>query len=72
MALEGEVNGVVAGVVVQGQIRFLDAAAERGSYVDALHAKYSDLANRWGGRAMPSDRVMFRLEPNRVSAWGLD
>ncbi len=72
VAVEGEVNGATADVIVQGQIHFLDAETERAPYVDALHAKYDGLANRWGGRAMPSDRVMFRLEANRVNAWGLD
>jgi len=25
----------------------------------------------WGGRAMPSNRVMFRIVPERVKSWGL-
>jgi PPOX class probable F420-dependent enzyme len=72
VTVEGEVNGETAGVIVQGQIRFLDAATERAPHVDALHAKYHGaLAGRWGGRAMLSDRVMFCLEAYRVNAWGL-
>ncbi|ETW93032.1 MAG: hypothetical protein ETSY1_41010 [Candidatus Entotheonella factor] len=73
VAVEGEVDGGIAGVIVQGQIRFLNTETERAPYIDALHAKYHGaLASRWGGRAMPSDRVMFCLEANRVNAWGLD
>ncbi|ETX07318.1 MAG: hypothetical protein ETSY2_11865 [Candidatus Entotheonella gemina] len=72
VAVEGEVDGGIAGVIVQGQIRILDTETERAPYIDALHAKYDGaLASRWGGRAMPSDRVMFRLEANRVNVWGL-
>jgi PPOX class probable F420-dependent enzyme len=69
---EGEMGDVIAGVIVQGQARFLETEAERTSYVDALHDKYSGLAERWGGRAMPSDRVMFRIDPDRLYTWGLD
>lgn len=68
---EGEVGGVIAGVVVQGQVRFLETADERSAYVDALHAKYYGLAARWGGREMPADRVMFRIDPHRSCTWGL-
>ncbi len=72
IAVEGEVNGMIAGVIVQGDIRFLDTETERAPYIDALHAKYDGaLAVRWGGRAMPSDRVMFCLKADRVSTWGL-
>ncbi len=72
VTVEGEVGGTIAGAIVQGQARFLDAAGQRTAYVDALHAKYGvSLAERWGGRAMPADRVMFRVEAERVSAWGL-
>jgi nitroimidazol reductase NimA-like FMN-containing flavoprotein (pyridoxamine 5'-phosphate oxidase superfamily) len=69
---EGEMGDVIAGVIVQGQARFLETEAERTSYVDALHDKYSGLGERWGGRAMPSDRVMFRIDPDRLYTWGLD
>ena len=69
---EGEVGGVIAGVIVQGRARFLETETERTAYIDALHAKYSGLAERWGGRAMPPDRVMFCIDPDRMHTWGLD
>lgn len=73
VTVEGEVKGAVAGVIVQGSARFLETPEARASYIDALHAKYNGaLASRWGGREMPADRVMFRIEANRVNAWGLD
>ena len=68
---EGEIQGVIAGVIVQGHARFLETEAEQTSYVDTLHAKYSGLAGRWGGRAMPSDRVMFCIDPDQITTWGL-
>ena len=69
---EGEVDGVIAGVIVQGRAQFLETETERDSYVEALHVKYRGLAERWGGRAMPSDRVMFRIDADGVNAWGLN
>jgi len=39
---------------------------------DGLRAKYPALATFWKGRAMPADRVMFRITPARVRAWGFD
>src|SRR5688572_33106708 len=33
---EGEVGGVIAGVIVQGHVRFLETADERSAYVEAL------------------------------------
>ena len=68
---EGEAGGVIAGVIAQGEARFLETEAERSAYVEALHAKYSGLAKRWGGRVMPADRVMFLIEPHRIQTWGL-
>lgn len=73
VAVEGEVEGAVAGVIVQGSARFLESPEARDPYLDALHTKYSaSLADRWGGRDMPADRVMFRIEADRVNAWGFD
>ena len=36
VAVEGEVDGGVAGVIVQGYIRFLDAETERTPYLDRI------------------------------------
>ena len=73
VTVEGEINGSIAGIIAQGHMHFLDTESERAPYIDALHAKYEGaLASRWGGRAMPDDRVMFRLAINRINVWGLD
>ncbi len=71
VVVEGEVEGAIAGVILQGTAHFLESREARDPYVDALHEKYgTSLAGRWGGRDMPADRVMFRIEADRVSAWG--
>lgn len=67
----GADGGDIRGVTVQGRARFLDDGAERRALVEQFHAKYPGLARLWGGRAMPGDRVMFRIVPARVRSWAL-
>ena len=61
----------IRGVTVFGRATFLDDGAERRTLVDRFHAKYPNLSRLWGGRAMPANRVMFRIDPERVKSWGL-
>ena len=62
----------VRGVAVRGRAEFLPDSAERRALATRLLDKYHpDLERLWGGRAMPHDRVMFRVVPERVHAWGL-
>ena len=61
----------IRGVTVMGRVKFLDDGAERRALVDRFHAKYPDLSKFWGGRAMPANRVMFTITPERVKSWGL-
>ncbi len=62
----------VRGVTVFGRAGFLDDSPERRGLVERFHAKYDpDLARLWKGHAMPADRVMFRIVPERVHTWGL-
>ena len=67
----GPGGGDVRGVIVQGRAEFLADGPERRALVERFHAKYSGLARLWGGRAMPANRVMFRVVPVRVRSWGL-
>ena len=60
------------GVALQGRAEFLADGPERRALVDRFHAKYPELAHHWKGRAMPANRVMFRITPGRVRPWGLD
>lgn len=60
------------GVIIRGRAEFLADTKERRELVGAFLDKYRPaLERRWGGRAMPSDRVMFRVVPGRVQSWGL-
>lgn len=70
---ESGTRGDIRGVTVQGRVTFLSDWVEREHLIDRFHAKYDpDLARLWGGRAMPANRVMFRIVPDRVRSWGLD
>jgi len=65
-------GGEGRGVAVHGRVEFLADGPERRALVDRFHAKYPELQRHWKGRAMPPNRVMFRIVPGRVRAWGLD
>jgi PPOX class probable F420-dependent enzyme len=70
---EGGSSGAVRGVSLQGRAEFLADGPERRALAERLLEKYRPyLERRWGGRAMPPDRVMFRIVPSRVRSWGLD
>jgi PPOX class probable F420-dependent enzyme len=59
------------GVAVQGRAEFLPDGPERRALVDRFHSKYPELQHHWKGRAMPPNRVMFRIVPTHVLSWGL-
>jgi PPOX class probable F420-dependent enzyme len=70
---EGGPKGTVCGVAVHGRAEFLADGPERRALAARFLEKYSPyLERRWDGRAMPSDRVMFRIVPSRVRSWGLE
>jgi PPOX class probable F420-dependent enzyme len=60
------------GVTIQGRAEFLPDGPERRALVERFHAKYPELQKHWKGRPMPANRVMFRIAPSRVLAWGLE
>lgn len=62
----------VRGVIIQGRAEFLPESEERRMLAGAFLKKYQpELRRLWGGDAMPPDRVMFRIVPERVRSWGL-
>jgi PPOX class probable F420-dependent enzyme len=61
----------IRGVTVLGRVGFLDDGPARRALVERFHEKYPSLARLWRSRAMPADRVMFRIVPERVKSWGL-
>ena len=66
-------TGAIKGVIVQGRAEFLSDTPERRALIERILEKYDPrLAKLWGGRTMPPNRVMFRITPSKVRAWGLD
>jgi PPOX class probable F420-dependent enzyme len=68
---EAVVGGEVRGVTVQGRVEFLSDGPERRALIERFHEKYSGLQRLWAGKAMPANRVMFKIVPSRVRSWGL-
>jgi PPOX class probable F420-dependent enzyme len=63
----------IKGVAVRGRAEFLGDSPERHALATRLLDKYHPhLEAYWSGRAMPSNRVMFRVTPQQVRTWGLD
>jgi PPOX class probable F420-dependent enzyme len=59
-------------VIMGGRVEFVEDAPAQRALARALTGRYHpDLARRWGGEAMPVDRVMFRLVPAWVRAFGM-
>lgn len=72
VAEAGTRGAAIRSVTVRGRARFLPDSPDRRALVDRFVAKYDpDLGRLWGGRAMPANRVMFRVEPERVWSRGL-
>jgi PPOX class probable F420-dependent enzyme len=71
VAEDGGGGGDIRGVTVLGRAGFLADGPERRALAERFHEKYPRLASLWGGRAMPANRVMFRIAPERVKSWGL-
>ena len=64
-------GGEIRGVTVQGRAELLADSPDRHDRIGRFHAKYRGLERLWGGKAMPANRVMFRIVPARVRSWGL-
>ncbi|HEV8309192.1 MAG TPA: TIGR03618 family F420-dependent PPOX class oxidoreductase [Methylomirabilota bacterium] len=69
---EAGTRGDIRGVIVRGRAEILpDAETRRALVARFLDRYHPHLERRWGGRAMPADRVMFRIVPEHVQSWGL-
>jgi PPOX class probable F420-dependent enzyme len=66
-------DDTIKGVAVRGRARFLDEdTPDRRRLVERFLRKYDpQLETYWKGRAMPANRVMFRIVPEHVRTWGL-
>jgi PPOX class probable F420-dependent enzyme len=72
VAESGNRGRAIRGVALRGHAEFVGEPAQRQPIVDGLLQKYEpDLARLWGGRVMPSNRVLFRIVPEQVRSWGL-
>jgi PPOX class probable F420-dependent enzyme len=72
VAEAGEGGGDIRGVSVRGRAEFLPEGSARRALAERFLAKYHPRLERlWGGRVMPSNRVMFRIVPEHVRSWGL-
>jgi len=73
VAESGARGADIKGVAVRGRAEFLGDTAERRALATRLLDKYHPhLEQYWGARVMPPNRVMFRVVPQSVRAWGLD
>lgn len=73
VAESGARGDEIKGVAIRGRAEFLGDTPERRALATRLLDKYHPhLEQYWGGRAMPTDRVMFRVVPRQVRTWGLD
>ena len=73
VAESGARGSEIKGVAIRGRAEFLADTPERRALVGRIVDKYHPhLEGYWGGRAMPADRVMFRVVPQQVRTWGLD
>ena len=69
---ESVVDGGPRGVSVRGRAQILDHSPERRAFVEAFLSRYHPRLERlWGARAMPSNRIMFKIAPSHVRSWGL-
>ncbi len=65
-------GGAIRGVALSGRAEMLPDSAERRRLVARFLEKYHPRLERlWGGAALPDDRVMFRIPPERSRSWGL-
>ncbi len=65
-------GGAIHGVALRGRAEQLAHSAERRALAERFLDKYHPRLERlWGGRAMPANRVMFRIVPAHVRSWGL-
>lgn len=59
-------------VTIVGRATLVPASPEREPMIDHFVAKYAAyVERRWGGRRMPDDRVVLRIEPRTVRSFGL-
>jgi PPOX class probable F420-dependent enzyme len=72
VVVEAADSAGIRGVTIQGTAEFLSDGADRRALATRFLEKYDPrLEKLWGGRTMPTNRVMFRIAPKKVRSWGL-
>ena len=72
VAEAGTRGAEIRNVTVTGRAEILPDTPERRALADRFLQRYHpDLERLWGARAMPADRVMFRIRPGRVRSRGV-
>jgi len=73
VAESGTRGAEVRGVSLQGRVVFLAEPTVYQPVVTRLLQKYHPhLARVWGSTTMPPNRVVFRVVPEKLYAWGFD
>jgi len=69
---EGGSRDAPYGLVLTGDVTFVDDDADRLAWGNRFHAKYTPVIDRlWGGSDMPDNRLVFGFEPRVTSAYGI-
>jgi len=72
VAEAGTRGAEIRNVTVIGRAEILPDGPERRELAGRFLQRYHpDLERLWGARAMPADRVMFRIRPGRVRSRGI-
>ena len=72
VAEAGTRGAEIRNVTVTGRAEVLPDGPERRELAGRFLQRYHpDLERLWGARAMPADRVMFRIRPGRVRSRGV-
>lgn len=72
VAESGTRGAEIRGVTIQGRAEFLERLGDQQPVVTRMLQKYDPhLAHLWGGTNMPPNRVVWRIVPDAVHAWGL-
>ncbi|HSE04504.1 MAG TPA: pyridoxamine 5'-phosphate oxidase family protein [Methylomirabilota bacterium] len=72
LVAESGTRGDIKGISLRGRAQFLPDSEERRALATRLLDKYHPHLERlWSGRAMPPNRVMFRVTPDEAHSWGL-
>lgn len=72
VAEAGTRGAEIRNVTVLGRVEILADGPERSALAERFLQRYHpDLERLWGARAMPADRVMFRIRPARVRSRGV-